>query len=266
VRLVSARFGNARFRMTKISIELVPRSTESLEADLRLLQESFSTIRTVNIPDLLRFHLRSWQACRIASNVVPRAIPHLRAMDFASDDVGRLVEYLEDAGLDEILIIRGDPPQDLGHRMFATRSVDLIRGMRKAMPGARIYSAIDPYRASVQAEMEHAARKIDAGSDGFFTQPFFDLRLMDIWAELLHGSEVYWGVSSATTMRTRRYWEAKIGAFFPGKFEPTVEWNQKFAGDVLRWAEERDTNLYFMPMRTDIMTFLGSVIGSPRGA
>jgi methylenetetrahydrofolate reductase (NADPH) len=65
--------------------------------------------------------------------------------------------------------------------------VELIRALKTALPGCRVYAAVDPYRASFRAEMEHAAAKVDAGADGFFTQPFFDLRLMDVWAEVLAG-------------------------------------------------------------------------------
>src|SRR5215475_12458363 len=68
--------------MTHVSIELVPRSASSLAADLQLMRERLPAVRMVNIPDLLGFELRSWEACRQARASVPRAIPHLRAMDF----------------------------------------------------------------------------------------------------------------------------------------------------------------------------------------
>ncbi|WP_265351665.1 hypothetical protein [Leptospira soteropolitanensis] len=36
--------------------------------------------------------------------------------------------------------------------------------------------------------------KIDAGADGFLIQPFFDLRLIDIFTEKLRGKNVYIGM------------------------------------------------------------------------
>lgn len=47
--------------MNNISLELVPRSIESLETDLQIVRERFPGIQMVNIPDLLRFEVRSWE-------------------------------------------------------------------------------------------------------------------------------------------------------------------------------------------------------------
>ena len=68
--------------MTRISIELVPRDPESLQNDLQLVRDNFADIDTINIPDLLKFSLRSWDACTQATQLFSRAIPHLRAIDF----------------------------------------------------------------------------------------------------------------------------------------------------------------------------------------
>lgn len=52
---------------------------------------------------------------------------------------------------------------------------------------------VNPYRLGFRDKLTAVYRKINAGADGFFTQPVFDLRLMAIWAEMLHGLNVYWG-------------------------------------------------------------------------
>lgn len=46
-----------------ISIELVPRSIESVEAELEVIRAHLPGASAVNIPDLLRFETRSWDAC-----------------------------------------------------------------------------------------------------------------------------------------------------------------------------------------------------------
>jgi methylenetetrahydrofolate reductase (NADPH) len=66
----------------QISIELVPRNREDLLLELQQLRHHFPDIDTINIPDLLKFPLRSWEACILAKNHYPHAIPHLRAIDF----------------------------------------------------------------------------------------------------------------------------------------------------------------------------------------
>lgn len=246
--------------MTRISIELVPRSPESLAGDLEILREGFKSVQMVNIPDILRYELRSWEACRQAKHTVPCAIPHLRAMDFDLDGLGPLKEVLSRGDLGEVLVVQGDPPQDLGHRVFPTKSVDLIRVIKSLMPQVKVYAAIDPYRNSFRQEMAYIEAKVDAGADGFFTQPFFDQGLMEVWADLLKGAEVFWGVSPVASERTQRYWETKNNAIFPGAFKPTLEWNRQFAKEALAWARSRNTNIYFMPIRLDLMSYLGGIL------
>jgi methylenetetrahydrofolate reductase (NADPH) len=96
--------------MTRISIELVPRNVDQLQSDLRGLQENFPELDTINIPDLLRFDVRSWQGCAVARNYVPHAIPHFRAIDFARDEPFPLLDFIAQHDLQELLIVSGDPP------------------------------------------------------------------------------------------------------------------------------------------------------------
>lgn len=247
--------------VTHVSIELVPRSPQSIEADLDVIARRLPSVAMVNIPDLLNFELRSWQACELARRRVPRAIPHLRAMDVElGARTAELIRTLQRADLGEVLVVQGDRPQDLHRAVYPTRSVDLIRALKAGMPGCTVYAAIDPYRSSIRAELELADAKREAGADGFFTQPFFDLRLMEVWAELLAGVPVYWGVSPVLSDRTRRYWQTKNNAFFPARFAPTLDWNRGFAADALAWVRDRGAHIYFMPIRADIGAYLEGIV------
>jgi methylenetetrahydrofolate reductase (NADPH) len=249
-------------RVTQISIELVPRSAASLDAELALVRSRFPAVDTINVPDLLRFPLRSWDACAQARRVVGRAIPHLRAMDFAPDRPFPLREKLALAGIDTVLVVTGDPPQDLAHRVHPTTPVELIRRIKREAPELRVFAALDPYRAGLQDELGYARAKLDAGADGLFSQPLFDARLLDVWAEQLRGVEVWWGVTPVVGAKTRAYWERKNRAFFPGSFAPTLEWSRRFAEVALAWAAGRDANLYFMPIRVDLADWLDGVLGA----
>ena len=246
--------------MTDVSIELVPRSAASLDAELAVLRERFPRVATVNVPDLLRFSLRSWEACAQARRCVSRAIPHLRAMDFAPDRPFALGEKLAQAGIDSVLVVTGDPPQDLAHRVHPTTPVELIRRIKREAPGLHVYAALDPYRAGVRDELAYARAKLDAGADGLFSQPLFDARLLDVWSEQLAGIEVWWGVTPVVGARTRAYWERKNRAFFPARFEPTLAWSRSFAAEALAWARAHDAHLYFMPIRTDLLEWLDGIL------
>ncbi len=246
--------------MSEVSIELVPRSLASIGEEARLIRASFARVRTVNIPDLLRMELRSWEACAEARAHVERAIPHLRAMDFDPDRPFPLAEALREAGLDSVLVVTGDPPQDMARRVYPTTPVELITKLRQELPELRIYAGFDPYRTSIRQEVEYARAKLDAGADGLFSQPFFDLRLMQVWSELLAGCELWWGVSPVLRPQTRRYWETKNQAFFPADFEPTMKWNRRFAREALEWITRCDQNLYFMPIRAELGEYLGGIL------
>jgi 5,10-methylenetetrahydrofolate reductase len=245
---------------SQVSIELVPRSVESLDADLRLLREHFPQVSTVNIPDLLRFPVRSWDACQRARAFVERAIAHLRSMDFDLTGPFVLKDVLATRCLSEVLVVRGDAPQELGRRVYPTRPTELISAIKSQLPGMKVYASFDPYRSSLHAAGELARAKLDAGADGFFTQPFFDLRQMDLCAELLAGCEVYWGVSPVLGAQTRRYWEVKNRVVFPAAFEPTLAWNRRFAAECLSWVREHGMHLYFMPIRTDLVAYLEDIL------
>lgn len=249
--------------MTLVSLELVPRSLASLDADLALVRQHFSALELVNIPDLLRFDVRSWDACARARATVARAVPHLRAMDFRPDRPLPMDRVLTESAIRDVLVVQGDPPPDMTHSVHPTTPVELIRSIRLRHPELRVYAALDPYRSSFRDELQYLERKREAGAVGVFTQPFFDRRLMDVWWDLLIGEsdlEVFWGVSPVLSAGSRRYWETRNRGFFPSHFEPTLAWNRAFASDALHWVRERDTNVYFMPIRTDLVAYLSGIL------
>ena len=246
--------------MGKIAIELVPRSADYLEHDLLQVKSHFSQIDTINIPDLLKFDLRSWDACTQAKAHFAHAIPHLRAIDFDLTQPFPLTDVITEAGFDSVLVIAGDQPQDMSRRVYRTSSIDLIRAIKTALPQVRVYAGIDPYRTGIKAELDYVKRKRDAGADGFFTQPFFDLRLMDIYSDQLAGLDVFWGVSPVMSARSKDYWDNLNNAIFPPDFEPNLEWNRGFARQALQFVEQSDSNIYFMPIRVDLVEYLQGIL------
>ena len=47
---------------------------------------------------------------------------------------------------------------------------------------------------------------------------------------------------------------------FSQGFEPTLEWNRNFAKEALAFVKERGQNVYFMPIKTDLIDYLDGVI------
>jgi methylenetetrahydrofolate reductase (NADPH) len=244
----------------KIFIELVPRDRESLQQEMQLVRKNFPTIDTINIPDLLKFSFRSWDACIQAKKLFPHTIPHLRAIDFDLSKPFPLVETFKQNGIDSVLVIAGDQPQDMSRRVFRTSSIELIRAIKEQMPDLKVYAGIDPYRSGIKNELDYVKRKLNAGAEGFFTQPFFDLRLMEIYHDLLAGLNVFWGISPVMSVRSKDYWDNLNNAIFPPDFEPTMEWNRNFARKALEFSRRTDSSLYFMPIRVDLVEYLEGIL------
>jgi methylenetetrahydrofolate reductase (NADPH) len=246
--------------MTEISIELVPRSETSLRRELELVHNNFTTIKRINIPDILRFNMRSWIGCAIAGEFFPDTIPHLRAIDFDPNVPLPIIDDITKKEVEAVLVITGDPPQDMSHKCFRTNCLEMIRRLKRELPQLKVYAGMDPYRSGIKEEIDYIHAKQDAGAEAFFTQPFFDLRLMEIYQDFFQDCTIYWGVSPVLTDNSRSYWENKNNAIFPPDFVPTLEWNRGFAKKALRFACNNGGNLYFMPIRTNIVTYLEGIL------
>lgn len=249
--------------MRTISIELVPRSVEALEEECQAIKAKFPSLEVANIPDILRMPLRSWDACRIAKRYFQRVIPHLRAIDFSLTKAADIEQAV--AGFDEVLIISGDPPRDFSRLTYPTTSVELIAFLRQRFPHLRIYAGVDPYRNGPRAELDYLKRKHDAGADAFFTQPFFCLHLLDAYASMLSGYNVFWGISPVLSDKSRSYWETTNQAIFAADYQHTMEFNQSFARDFLKRLSGDQSHAYFMPVRTNPVAYLEGIFDTENG-
>lgn len=244
----------------RISVELVPRNAADVLRDARTVRAVMPEADAFNIPDLSRFSLRSWEACSITRTLLPASIPHIRAMDIPPGDEISVARTILEAGLSEVLVIQGDPPHDLSKRTYPHTSVEIIRRFKKHHPALKVFAAFDPYRRSFQDELKTVAQKLDAGADGFFTQPIFDLRLLEICVEMLQGQSVFWGIAPVVGDRARSYWETTNKIVFPAGFRSTLEWNGEFARSALPIVRSLGAHVYFMPIRVDLTKYLAGLV------
>ena len=247
----------------KISLELVPRTEQYICEQADFVETSIPQISAVNFPDLLRFDIRSWDACRMVAHSALDRIVHLRAIDFDVHKPFPLTDFLKEHHIRKALVIEGDKPQDMRHTIYPTSSVDLIRKLKREAGDITIYAAFDPYRNNIRYELEYLQQKLEAGATGFFSQPFFDLRLLEIYSEYLESQEVYWGISPITGERSKLYWETRNRAIFPKSFMPTLDWNVRFGQDVINFCRKSNFNLYLMPIKIDLKDYLRKLFGRP---
>jgi methylenetetrahydrofolate reductase (NADPH) len=130
------------------------------------------------------------------------------------------------------------------------------------MPELEIYGAFDPYRNNIRYELDYLLAKEEAGASGFMSQPFFDLRLLEIYAEYLEGKRVFWGVAPVLNEGNRNYWESRNRAIFPRSFRPGLSWNIEFAREVWNFCGSNSFNLYLMPIKVDLQTYLEGIFGN----
>ena len=136
--------------MGRISVELVPRSPEGLREDLQMIKENIHGVDLINIPDLLRFETRSWQGAAIAQDFYPAVMPHIRAIDVDLTQPLAMRPELRQSGITEVLVIEGDPPQDMSHKFYPTVTTDVIQKFHQEMPEVKVYVGIDQYRGSMR--------------------------------------------------------------------------------------------------------------------
>lgn len=247
--------------MTKIAVELVPRDKEIFASEVQEIHEKFAdVVSTINVPDLLSCDVRSVEGASIAKNYFNSVMPHLRAMDFDFTKDFPLKDEIKQAGIDRVLVVEGDPPQSMTYRVYPTVSTDIIKKIREELPEIKVFAGIDQYRSSMKDEDYRIRRKVLAGAQGFFTQPFFDMRYLEMYADLLDGKEIYWGVSPVLSERSVSYWQIKNNVIFPKDFEPTLEWNIEFARKVIAFAKAHNHNVYLMPIKAKIMPYLEGVL------
>ncbi|GBQ43226.1 methylenetetrahydrofolate reductase [Komagataeibacter europaeus] len=239
--------------MTLISVELIPRDRETLLRDAGDVSRLFPDAQMINIPDLLRFPLRSWEAAALIRPVFPRVVPHIRAIDIAPDAP---LPGVNDPDLHEVLVVKGDPPSDLKHRTYPNTSESVIARYRREAPHLTVYAAFDPYRRAPYKEMESIARKKEAGAAGFFTQPIFDMRMLDLCMNWLHGENVFWGISPVIGPKSRSYWETTNHVIFPHDFDPTLDANIAFARQMMDTVAQAGGNTYLMPLRVNLERYL----------
>ena len=246
--------------MGRIAVELVPRRKDTFLKELELVKANFSSVDTINIPDIIRYEITSLESAELARPLFNHVIPHIRAGVVNKDEPIPFKDFLSQNNINEVLVVLGDEPREPSPDFSPCTTIDLIKKFKIEVSGIKVYAGIDQYRSDFNEEYEYIRRKIDAGVDGFFTQPFFDLELMKRYCENLGGIDIFWGVSPAVSERSKNYWETNNNVKFPSDFKPTLEWNRTFAKDALNFVRENDSNIYFMPIKADVVEYLKGII------
>jgi methylenetetrahydrofolate reductase (NADPH) len=114
------------------------------------------------------------------TDLVPAA--HLTCVDATRAEVDAVIDSYKDAGVEQIVALRGDPSAGVGtsyapHPQGYANAADLVAGIRRrcnAEVTVSAYPEKHPESPTVEADIDMLEAKVDAGATRAITQFFFD--------------------------------------------------------------------------------------------
>ena len=118
---------------------------------------------------------------RIRTETGVDAAAHLTCVGATRAEVDEVVRGYQEAGINRIVALRGDPPEGVGqpftpHPEGYQNAADLVGGLKRIGDfdiSVAAYPEKHPQSASWSVEIDNLKRKLDAGADRAITQMFF---------------------------------------------------------------------------------------------
>ncbi len=161
---------------------------------------------------------------------------HLTCVGSSSEHISDFLRKLRDAGIENVLALRGDPPKELQGQYDWQSSEfkyaeDLVRYVRRVEPhmgvGVAGYPSPHPESPSFASDRAYTLSKIKAGAEFVITQLFFDVReyfdLVDSLRENNINVPVIPGILPVQSFDSIKTVLSMCGANIPGKLYLQLE-------------------------------------------
>jgi methylenetetrahydrofolate reductase (NADH) len=163
---------------------------------------------------------------RIHRELEIEPVAHLTCVEATVDDLRHTLDGLRDAGIDNVLALRGDPPGGVlpftpteGGLAYASELMELISSRYGFCVGGACYPEKHPESADMDEDVRAAKRKADAGASYLITQIFFDNRTYFDFVARARAAGVTLpilpGIMPVTNVGQVKRFTSKIGATIP---------------------------------------------------
>ena len=159
------------------------------------------------------------------------ALAHLTCLSATDESIAGETETLRNAGIENILCLRGDLPKDAAEPppgRFA-HAVDLVRALRPSTfcLGGACYPECHPDCPHMEDDIRHLREKVEAGLDFVTTQMFFDNNIFYRYLSKLRDRGVTVPVIAGIMPVTNGRQIARIcrisGTYLPSRFKAIVD-------------------------------------------
>lgn len=186
------------------------------------------------------------------------SMAHLTCVSSSEDTVRKQIELIRDAGIENILALRGDIPEETEFPMpwqFKHAS-DLVYQIKNIAPdiciGGACYPEGHPEADDKTADIANIKKKVDAGCEFLTTQMFFDNSIFYNYLYRLREAGIFVPVIAGIMPITKKAQLARSiqlsGCCVPAKFKSIVDWfgdePQKMQQAGIAYATEQIIDLF----------------------
>ena len=169
-------------------------------------------------------------AKRIQSEIGLTVLSHITCAGSSGDELRAIFRDLRDAGVENVLALRGDAPKDgapTGELRYATDLVRLLRDEFAFTIGGACYPEMHPEAPDEATDLAHLAEKVAHGAEFLVSQLFFDNDRYFAFVERARAVgiavPIVPGIMPITDYRQIARFTAMCGATIPAKLRAALE-------------------------------------------
>lgn len=169
-------------------------------------------------------------ASKVKNQYGIESVAHLTCISSSKAEITQILSDLKSVGVENILALRGDMPQDnftRGDFRYASELVEHINKFGGFNVGAACYPECHPQCDSLEKDIENLKIKIDAGVNNLVSQLFFDnetfYRFLENTEKANIAVPIQAGIMPVVNKKQIERLVSLCGASFPTKFMKIVD-------------------------------------------